>query len=129
PVTPALVDSRDNRIIDDSQANSLVNTFRQGYVNVTGNLEVIVVAFFSATETFRLSVTDVPSTVRGGVLYFGADHKEVRPLTAELRGGTTEFQLAYGSTLPSLIAPASVRGSDPDSSRPAAVTLAASPSA
>src|SRR5205823_11806391 len=109
------------------QANSLVNTFRQGYVNVTGNLEVIVVAFFSATETFRLSVTDVPSTVRGGVLYFGADHNEVRPLTAELRSGTTEFQLAYGVTRTALVpsAVASTREPDLDASRQAATLSAA----
>ena len=100
PVSPTFVDSRDNRVVFNQQDNSFVNTLRRAYVNVTGNLEVIVVTFFATTaETFRLAVANVPATVRGGVVYFGADGNEVRPLTSDLRGGTTDFLLSFGSAL------------------------------
>ncbi len=131
PVSPFVADSRGSRVVYDQQDSSFVNTFSKAYVNVTGNLEVIVLPFLATTtETLRLAVKDVPSTVRGGVLYFGADHNEVRPLTADLRSGTTEFLLSYGSTLVSPIPPGSTaQGPALDTGRQAAtVTLATSSS-
>src|SRR5207248_875806 len=119
PVSPFVADSRGSRVNYDQQDSSFVNTFSKAYVNVTGNLEVIVLPFVaSTTETLRLAVKDVPSTVRGGVLYFGADRNEVRPLTAELRNGTTEFLLTYGSTLLSPDPPPSLPPSSSPSSPP-----------
>ena len=100
PVSPTLIDAGGSRVVYDQQNSSFANTIGQAYVNVTGNLEVIVVPFAaSATETLHLRVADVAATVRGGVLYFGADGNQVRPLTADLRGGTTDFLLSFGSTL------------------------------
>jgi hypothetical protein len=98
PVSPTLVDSRGSRVVFNLQANSFVNTFRQAYVNVTGNLEVIVVPFVtSTTQTFNLNVEDVPATVRGSVVFLGLEHDQVRPLTADLRAGATDFLLTFGS--------------------------------
>jgi len=103
-VSPTLVDPLGSRVVYDQQANSFVNTLGKAYVNVTGNLEVIVLPIFAAgAETFNLSVTNVAASVRGGVDYFGADGNQVRPLTAELRSGTTDFLLSYGSTAPPLL--------------------------
>jgi FG-GAP-like repeat len=100
PVSPTVADDRDNRTVFNLQDRSFVNTFSRAYVNVTGPLEVLVFPIFAGlSETLRLSVADVPATARGGVLFFGTEGNQVRPLTAELRGGTTEFLLSYGSTL------------------------------
>ncbi|HKB40001.1 MAG TPA: hypothetical protein VKD72_26430, partial [Gemmataceae bacterium] len=127
PVSPVLIDSRGSRVVYDQQVSSFLNTFSKAYVNVTGNLEVIVLPFVATvTETFRLTVADVPSTVRGGALYFGADRNEARPLTADLRGGTTEFVLTYGSTLLSLTASLSastLKGSPPDAGKQAGTAV------
>jgi hypothetical protein len=99
PVSPTFIDSQNSRVIFNQQDNSFVNTLNRAYVNVTGNLELIVVPFFANTiETARLSVADVASTVRGGVVYFGAQGNAVRQLTADLRAGTTDFLLIFGST-------------------------------
>src|SRR5262249_2690222 len=99
PVSPHVGDSRGSRVVFSAQDNAVENTFSQGYANVTGNLEVIVLAFFGGTrESLRLSVSDVPTTARGGVLYFGTDRNEVLPLTAALRSGTVGYLLAFGAT-------------------------------
>jgi hypothetical protein len=98
-VSPNVADSQGRRVVFNTQDNAVENTFGQGYVNVTGNLEVIVLPFFArTTETLRLSVSNVPATARGGVLYFGAEHNEVVPLTAALRSGTLDYLLSFGAT-------------------------------
>jgi FG-GAP-like repeat len=129
PVSPTVVDAQGSRIVYAQQDRSFLNTISRAYVNVTGNLEVIVLPIFAGvTETLRLTVADVPATARGGVLYFGTQGNEVRPLTAELRGGTTEFLLSYGSTLVALISPASTSGTsvNPGESARAATLLGSS---
>lgn len=120
PLSPNFVDPQSSRIVYNQQDNSFVNTVSRAYVNVTGPLELIVLPIFSLrAETFSLSVANVAASVRGGVLYFGADGNQVRPLTTELRGGTTEFLLTYGSTVQSL----------PGSGTPAAPAAPVVPSA
>src|SRR5262249_4072497 len=80
-------------------------------------------------QTFRLHVADVPATARGGVLYFGVEGNEARPLTAELRGGTLDFLFSFGSTLlatpevglnPGLPAATASPGAGPNPGQPAA---------
>jgi hypothetical protein len=108
PVSPTLIDSRGSRVVYNQQDSSFVNTISQAYVNVTGNLEVIVLPFVATTtETFRLLVSNVPASARGGAVYFGVDGNVLRPLTADLRNSTTEFLLSFGSTF------LSQRGADP----------------
>lgn len=126
PVSPSFSDSRHNRVVFNQQDNLFENTIRQSYVNVTGNVEVIVLPFItSAARTFRLAVTNVPATVRGGVIFFGPDGNEVRDLTAALRSGTTDFLLSFGSTLvsgPDLPSPPA--GLDAANSIQTSITLA-----
>jgi hypothetical protein len=98
-VSPNVVDAQGRRVVFNTQDNAVENTFGQGYANVTGNLEVFVLPFFArTTETLHLSVSNVPTTARGGVLYFGAERNEVVPLTAALRSGTLDYLLSFGAT-------------------------------
>jgi hypothetical protein len=127
PVSPTLIDSRGSRVVYDQQDGSFLNTLSKAYVNVTGNVEVIVLPFVATTtQEFRLTVANVPATARGGVVYFGADGNEVRPLTADLRGGTTDFLLSYGPALVTLVTSPTAGGFSLDPGKQAASPAARS---
>src|SRR5262249_40654315 len=59
------------------------------YVEVGGNIEVVVVADVSGL--FQLSVADVDATARGGALIIGPGGTQVVSLTDALRAGVQNF--------------------------------------
>jgi hypothetical protein len=98
PVSPTLIDPQHGRIAYDLQDNSLVNTFRQGFVSVVGNVELLVLPFLPVgVQSDLLTVAQVPPTARGGAVYLGRDGADVLSLTAALRQGTTSFLLTFGT--------------------------------
>jgi hypothetical protein len=107
PPSIGLIDPRGQRVVNDLRANAYRNSFRQGFVSVAGNVEVLVLPFApTAVQSYLLTVADVPPTARGGAVYLGRDGAEVVPLTAGLRGGTTQFRLSFGQAEVALVVPA-----------------------
>jgi hypothetical protein len=117
-----LLDPRGERAVFDLQDNSLHSTIQQGFVSVAGNVETLVLAFVPVSvQNYLLALTDVPPTARGGAVYLGRDGTEVRPLTADLRAGVTQFRFSYGQAAVSLLSsPAPPQGPAPDSASPKA---------
>jgi hypothetical protein len=113
PPTIGLVDPSGQRVIYSPQNNSYRNTFRQGFVSVAGNVEVLVLPFTpTGAQDYRLSVAGVSPSARGGAVYLGRDGSAVQPLTAALRDGTTQFDFAFGVATVSVV-PASALASSP----------------
>jgi hypothetical protein len=68
------------------QTNQVTNNLSQTYVNVSGNVEVVVMA--NAAGTFNLDVGHIPQTARGGLVTLDAAGQHVSSLTDALRSGT-----------------------------------------
>ncbi len=74
----------------------LVVTDDDCYVEVGGNIEVIVCTVYDPLEEFfDLRVDDVPETVRGGYVLIGPSTETVTNLTPDLRSGTTNFRISF----------------------------------
>jgi hypothetical protein len=69
--------------------NQVKNNAAQTYVEVGGNVEVIVVA--GVAGSFKLDVGDVGSLARGGAVVLAPDGTQTHSWTSDLRNGTTEF--------------------------------------
>jgi hypothetical protein len=85
--------------------NQVKNNAAQTYVEVGGNVEVIVVA--GVAGSFKLDVGDVGSLARGGAVVLAPDGTQTHSWTSELRNGTTDFIVniaeASSSTVTSLV--------------------------
>ncbi len=86
--------SRAQRVQYNTQQNTVSNNLGQTYVEVGGNVEVIVLAGVSGT--FNLNVGDVPLTARGGAVLLNSLGGELFTFTDALRSGTTDFLLNLG---------------------------------
>jgi hypothetical protein len=73
----------------DLKTNQATNTADRTYVEVGGNVEVIVVA--GVAGTFKLNVGDVPGEARGGAVVLTPGGNQLISFTDAMRGGTTEF--------------------------------------
>jgi hypothetical protein len=94
-IDPGSIDLEDpdgDEIVYDSDADTLETDIDDGYVDVTGNVEVIVVA--NASGTFQLGVSDLSATARGGVVVLGTTGNQTQNLTNGLRSGTTSFTIS-----------------------------------
>jgi hypothetical protein len=112
PPTIGLVDPSGQRVIYNPQNNSYRNTFRQGFVSVAGNVEVLVLPFTPiGAQDYRLSVAGVSPSARGGAVYLGRDGGSTEPLTAALRDGTTQFDFAFGVATVSVVSPSALASS------------------
>jgi hypothetical protein len=68
---------------------ALSNGLMGGYVNVGGNIDVVVLP--ASSGQVGLQVSDVPATARGGLVFLGPQGNTQQPLTGALRAGTTSF--------------------------------------
>jgi hypothetical protein len=91
PVSISLVDPAGKAFTYDLQTNTTVNGLARTYVEVGGNVEVVVIA--NPGGVLNLTVKDVPTLARGGWVYFGGLRDEMRLLTDELRSGIDTFRL------------------------------------
>src|SRR5262249_14144191 len=91
PGSLGLEDPNGNNIDYDTGTGNLTDTVPGGYVDVVGNIEVLVIP--TPGGTFTLNVGDLGATARGGAVVLGANGDQVMNLTDALRGGTTSFTL------------------------------------
>jgi hypothetical protein len=90
PVSLNLAAPRENRRTEyNLKTEQVTDTLSRTYVAVGGNVEVVVLAGVSGT--FKLDVSDVPLTARGGAVIFDADGRHTLAFTDAMRTGTTEF--------------------------------------
>jgi hypothetical protein len=68
---------------------ALNNGLMGGYVNVGGNIDVVVLP--ASSGQVGLQVSDVPATARGGLVFLGPAGDMQQSLTDPLRAGTTSF--------------------------------------
>ncbi len=78
------------------QTNTLTNNIPKTFVEVGGNVEVIVIA--NAVGTYQLEIADAPKMARGTSILFGVNENKVDTLltTDAIRGGQQTFQFAMG---------------------------------
>jgi hypothetical protein len=89
PVSLSVADSQNRRAVFDQRTNQVTNTQPKTYVEVGGNIEVVVVA--DVAGAFRLTVADVNPTARGGALVIGPQGVQQFALTDALRAGVRDF--------------------------------------
>jgi hypothetical protein len=89
----SLTDQQNNQVSYDLQDNTLTDTFDNGFVDVVGSLEVVVIP--TGGGTFTLSVNNVPASARGGVVFAGLSGDQVVSLTDQLRSGQSVFNLSF----------------------------------
>ena len=70
-------------LANDSYSNNLSSA----YVNVAGNVEVIVIPNPPPTGTYNLTVSNVPPTARGGVVTLGTQQNTTQSLTQHCNPG------------------------------------------
>ncbi len=97
PVSLNLVDAQNRRATFDLKTNEVTSTQPKTYVEVGGNIEVVVVA--DVAGLFHLNISDVSQTARGGALVLSADGTQVLSLTEALRAGATAFSFDVPASL------------------------------
>ncbi len=95
PVSLSMVDPNGQRAVYDLQTNELVNNVPKTFVEVGGNVELLVVA--DAVGEYRLNVQDIPERARGMAVLLGNASENAISLTAAIRGGQQDFVFAMGS--------------------------------
>ncbi len=75
-------------------SNAVANGLSQSYVDVGGNVEVVVLA--NATGTFNVNVANVGATARGGAVLLSDLGASELEFTSDLRSDVTSFQLDLG---------------------------------
>jgi hypothetical protein len=96
----SLASGGQQRAVYDLQTNTVANSLPKTFVEVGGNVEVIVVA--NAAGTYRLDLADVPARARGTAVLLEAAGDRVLPLTAAIRDGQRSFLLSMASTAPAV---------------------------
>ncbi len=96
PVSFNLADSEGRRVVYKLKDGSFRNDFSTAFVNVTGNIEVLVVPTIGGQ--FTLNLGDVPENARGGAVLLGLDNQTVQ-LTAGIRTGTRRFEFTVAFSL------------------------------
>ncbi len=94
PVDLDLADSQGKRVVYNTETNNVTQNLAKTFVEVGGNVEVLVVA--NAAGTFALNVADVPPTARGGAVLFGEDNIQTVGLTDGLQSGQDQFTFDFG---------------------------------
>jgi SdrD B-like domain/FG-GAP-like repeat len=89
PVSINLADSRGDRAVYDLQSNSVANNLARTFVEVGGNVEVMVLAGVSGSYTVNMS--DIQPTARAGVVLISGDGVQTVSMTEGLRGGEASF--------------------------------------
>ncbi len=94
PVSIDLADPGGNRAVFNLQTNTVSNALPRTYVEVGGNVEVLVLAAVSGT--FTLNLADIQSTARGGAVVLTPDRVQSVALTDAMRDGQRTFQFDTG---------------------------------
>jgi hypothetical protein len=87
------------RAVYNLQTNTVASNLPKTFVEVGGNVEVIVVA--NAAGTYRLDLADVPERARGTAILLATESNGVVPLTPAIRDGQRSFLLSLPSASPS----------------------------
>jgi hypothetical protein len=95
PVSIGLVDPQGASFVYDQQSGTVANQIPRAFVEVGGNVEVMVLA--APLGAYQLTVADVPQHARGGFVLFGADRIERGLFTEAMRAGVRTFTLDAGS--------------------------------
>jgi hypothetical protein len=88
-----------------AQTSSVSNNLGQTYVNVSGNVELVVMA--NVSGTFQFGVGDVPANARGGAVVLSDATSQVLSFTDALRAGDSTFTVAAAVEAGTAGAPAS----------------------
>jgi len=105
PVAIDLADAQGNRVVFDAQNNQVKSDLAKTYVEVGGNVELLVVA--NAAGTFALNVADVPPTARGGAVVIGDKGTQTVGLTEGLQAGQDQFTFNFGESTLAAASPSS----------------------
>ncbi len=92
PVSIDLVDPKGDRATFDLNTNQLSNTVSRTFIEVGGNVEVMVLAGVSGSYTVNLS--DVQPSARAGAVLMG-NTAEAVAMTDALRGGQHQFTFEF----------------------------------
>jgi hypothetical protein len=114
PVSIGLVAPNRARLDYDLGTNALSNQVAKTFVEVGGNVVVVVAG---AAGSYRLDIADVPQNARGVAVLLGPERDAVVPLTAAIREGQRSFTLSIGAAQPRSPSPTP----SPDLSGPAAL--------
>ncbi|MCI0684527.1 MAG: FG-GAP-like repeat-containing protein, partial [Gemmataceae bacterium] len=96
PVSIDLVDPGGNRAVFNLRTNTVANNVQRSFVEVGGNVQVLVMAAVSGT--FTLNIGDVQPTARGGAVMLTAGQIQTVSLTDAMRAGEQTF--AFDTGLP-----------------------------
>ncbi len=95
PVSIDLADPGGNRAVFNLQNNTVSNNIARTFIEVGGNVQVLVMAAVSGT--FTLNVADVQATARGGAVLLAPGQTQAVALTDALRGGKNSFTFDMGN--------------------------------
>jgi hypothetical protein len=93
PVSIDLADPRGDRAVYDLKSNQVNNNLARTFIEVGGNIEVMVLAGVQGTYTVNLS--DVQQNSRAGAVLLGNSNTAVA-LTDALQGGIHSFSFDFG---------------------------------
>jgi hypothetical protein len=86
PTSIGLVAPDGSTLNHDLATNTFTSNLRKTFIEVGGNIELIVIA--DAVGEYDLSLEDVPARARAGVVHFGPQGPKFATFTAALRAGT-----------------------------------------
>ncbi len=96
PVSIKLVDPAGRSFSYDLQQNTVANNLSNSFVEVGGNVELVVIA--QPPGILQLNIANVPPLARGGWVYLSTQTNTVQTLlTADIRDGATTFSLGFAS--------------------------------
>jgi CARDB len=87
-------------------SSTATNTVQRTYIEVGGNVEVIVLA--NVVGTFNLDVKNVPAQARGGSVVLSALLSQITSFTDALQGGITSFTVVIPDAVNAVVAQAAV---------------------
>jgi hypothetical protein len=91
PVSIDLEDEDGDRIIYDPATDEVENDIGDSFIEVGGNIEVIVIA--NPLGAYDLEVSNVPALPRGTIVQVSNSATTVTPITNQLRSGQTSFTI------------------------------------
>ena len=102
PVSIGLVDPEGRSFHYDLNTSTVASNLPQTFIEVGGNVEVIVIP--NPSGTYQLNVADVAAHSRGGWVLLGNSNSQSHPLTDQLRSasaqtGQSSFALDFGSAV------------------------------
>jgi hypothetical protein len=97
PVSIGLVAPDGNTFTYDLQGNTFDNTLRGTFVEVSRNVELVVI--LNPRGVYQLDVANVPSRARGGMVYLNNSTHVAQSFTQALQSGVTKFEIPFTSAV------------------------------